>query len=277
MYCRNKGLTKESIKAICRNDIPMFLNFIGSKPLAEVNHMDIEDFFVYCTEDRKNTIPTLGRKYTSLNSFFNTLIKQELLPITRNPLDKVAKPKIRRKIRPYLAVEEYQQLLSYVDSIKDLRGAALISLFFSSACRLTEIYQLNRQDLNYTGRRFKVLGKGQKERICLFSEDAASRIQAYIASRVDDLEPLFLSREHNRWSKKAIENYFAKVGIGAEIKKHCHPHLIRHTRAMALLRKDVPLEVIQRLLGHESIATTQVYAHMNVDDVQHKVDQFDIG
>jgi integrase/recombinase XerD len=224
MYCRNKGLTQESIKAICRNDIPMFLSFIGDKSLSEVNHMDIEDFFVYCTEDRKNTIPTLGRKYTSLNSFFNTLIKQELLPITRNPLDKVAKPKIRRKVRPYLTLEEYQQLLNYVDSIRDLRGAALVSLFFSSACRLTEIYQLNRQDLNYEARRFKVLGKGQKERICLFSEDASARVQAYISSRRDDLEPLFISREHNRWSKKAIQNYIRDAGLAAGIKKHCHPH-----------------------------------------------------
>jgi integrase/recombinase XerD len=141
---------------------------------------------------------------------------------------------------------------------------------------LTEIYQLNRQDLNYEARRFKVLGKGQKERICLFSEDASARVQAYISSRRDDLEPLFISREHNRWSKKAIQNYIRDAGLAAGIKKHCHPHLLRHTRAMALLRKDVPLEVIQRLLGHESIATTQIYAHNDIDDVQAKVDKFDM-
>jgi integrase/recombinase XerD len=175
--------------------------------------MDIEDFFVYCTEDRKNTIPTLGRKYTSLNSFFNTLIKQELLPITRNPLDKVAKPKIRRKVRPYLTLEEYQQLLNYVDSIRDLRGAALVSLFFSSACRLTEIYQLNRQDLNYEARRFKVLGKGQKERICLFSEDASARVQAYISSRRDDLTALYIPRTQSL-VKKSNPKLYPRCGAG---------------------------------------------------------------
>lgn len=275
MHCRNKGLTPESIKAACNVDIPMFLKFLGNKKLQETTHLDVEDFMAYCADKRNNKPQSIARKYTSINSFFKAIVRQELAPVIKNPCDKVDKPKVRKKVRPYLTVEEYKKMLAYVDSIGDLRGGAVISFFFSSACRLTEGWQQNRDSLDFITKRFKVLGKGQKERNCMFSQDAAERIRKYLDSRTDTCEALFLSREGNRWSKRAIQKYVKDIGIKAGLTKNVHPHLFRHTRAMALLKKGVPLQEIQRLLGHESIATTQIYAHTDMDSVQSTVDSID--
>ncbi|MCT4620164.1 MAG: tyrosine-type recombinase/integrase [Marinisporobacter sp.] len=125
----------------------------------------------------------------------------------KNPCDKVEKPKKRKKQRGYLSEEEYDQILEYLDSIGEIRNAALISFMYSSGCRLTEVYQQNRSDLNFEARRFKVLGKGAKERTCIFNSDAVERIKAYLDTRTDDKDALFLSRQGNRLSKKSYSGY----------------------------------------------------------------------
>lgn len=274
-HCRNKGLTEKSIKAICDTDIPLFLRFIQNKRIEEVDQNDIEDFMSYCSSKRHNQVQTIARKYTSLHSFYNAIIKQEFSDITKNPLDKVDKPKVRQKVREYLTKEEYDQLLRYVDQQQDLRGGALISFFYSSACRLTEAWQQNRDNINFETRRFKVLGKGDKERTCVLSEDCKNRIQKYLDSRTDDNEALFLSQVGTRWGERSIQRYVKKSGVEAGITKNVHPHIFRHTRAMFLLKNGVPLEKIQKLLGHSNISTTQIYAHIDMDDVQSTVDDLD--
>lgn len=278
MYCKSsKGFTQESLKAICDNDLRLFIQFIGEKPLVQITHEDILDFLMYCEEDRKNKDQALSRKFTSLNTFFNRLIVQEVIDI-KNPLRKLEKPKVRDKQRDYITYEEYQQMLYYLDHSKDqnrVRNAALISFFFSTACRLTEVYQQNRSNLDFETRRFKVLGKGAKERVCIFSKEATERIKTYLDTRTDDMEALFISRQNNKLSKKAIQDAVKEIGKRAGIKKNIHPHIFRHGRAMYLLERGANLETIQRLLGHASISTTQIYAHMNMNQVQDEVAAID--
>ncbi|TCO69479.1 tyrosine-type recombinase/integrase [Marinisporobacter balticus] len=275
MHCKSKGLTPESLKAIIDNDLRLFVSYIGEKALDQVTHIDVQDFMLYCSDDRENGDEALGRKFTSINMFYKTLIKQEVLTI-KNPCDKLDKPKKRKKQRGHITVEEYKKIMEHLDKIKDLRGAAIMSLFFTSGCRLSEIWQLNRTSLDFQSRRFKVVGKGLKERICVFSEDAKERILKYLNSRTDDLQPLFISRQRNRLAKKSIQDFFKVTGERVVLSKRISPHLARHGVAMALIKKDMPLEVIQRLLGHASIATTQIYAHMDMDTVQIKIDSVNI-
>jgi len=271
----NKGLTEQSIVAKCKYDLKVFLEYIGDNHVADITHMDIQMFLLYCKEKRNNGDQALARKFTSVNMLYKTLINMELICIKSNPMDKLDKPKVRKKQREHVSSEEYEKIIDYLDSKKDLRGTALISLYFSSGCRLSEIYQLNRNDLNFETRRFKVLGKGDKERTATFSEDAKEKILAYLNSRIDDLEPLFISREKNRWGKSTIQQFLKKVAKEAGVKRNIHIHLLRHGRAMHLLKNGARLETIQRVLGHASIATTQIYAHMDIDMVQNEVDLID--
>ena len=275
MNCKNKGLTAKSIAGICDNDLRLFIEFIGDKHLADVKHTDVEDFLIHFQEERKNDPNTLSRKFASLNQFFKTLIIQESIPMVRNPLDKLSKPKGRKKIRPHLTYDEYQQVLAYLDERKDWRGGALFSLFFSSGCRLSEITQQDRDSIDLGKRQFKVLGKGEKERICMLSKDAKERIEKYLNSRKDDIEALFISKLKLRWSNRAVERYVKATVERVGIKKKITPHCLRHTRAMYLLSQGVELEVIQRLLGHENIATTQIYCRLEFNTVHSKVDAID--
>lgn len=273
-YCKNKGLTEESIKAIEKNDIPLFLRFISGKKLEDITHHNIGDFLTYCAEERNNQNSTLARKFTVLNSFFKIIIKLEYVKM-KNPLDKVDKPKYNQKVRPYLTQAEYDEVINYLDSVNDIKGAALISFYCSAACRLSEGWQQNIDNLDMKKRKFKVLGKGDKERICVFSEDAKARVLKYLETRTDTCEALFVNIKGKRWAKRDIQRYMKNLTGKIELEKNLHPHLFRHTRAMDLYKQGVPLDKIQKMLGHANISTTQIYAHMDIDDVQSVVDELD--
>ncbi len=274
MLCKTKGLTESSIEAFCRTDLPLFIRFLGNKQLETVTHYDVEDFLQYCMIDRKNCDATLSRKFVSLNSFFNTLIKKGYLNMS-NPLDKIDKVKVRKKIPDHLTREEVFSLIDYAQSKHDLRGCALMHLLFSSAIRLKECYQLNRDSIDFDRLEFKVLGKNDKERICIISEQAKISILAYLDSRKDNLKPLFISKINRRWSRESIQSYLRELGIKYGISKRVHPHIYRHSRAMDLLLQGASLEVIQLVLGHESISTTQIYAHQSLNQIRHVVDAID--
>lgn len=273
--CRGKGLTNKSINSVCNNDLRLYMEWLGDRNALEVSHIDIQDFLMYCSVDRKNKDKTLSRKHTNLNMLYKRLIIQQDLNI-KNPVDKVDKPKVRKKLKPHLKDYEYKQMVDLLEQERNLRGLAMISLFYSSGCRLSEIQQLNRNSLNHTTRRFIVNGKGEKERECLFSADTSIRIKVYLANRTDDLEALFVTQDgRRRLSEKAIQDYLKRLGKRAGVEQRVHPHLFRHGRAMQLLLAGASLETIQRVLGHENIATTQVYAHMEFNSVQDKVDAID--
>lgn len=273
MICKNKGLTKESLKAIINNDLTLFLRYIKDKALGEVTHINIEDFLFHCREIRGNGDASIARKYTSINMFYNTLIRKDYLDC-KNPVYKVDKIKVRKKLRGHLNEEEIKTILCFLEEKRDLRGLALFSLFYSSGCRLSEIHQLNRKSLDFERKQFKVKGKGQKERPCIFSDYAKRNILNYLNSRKDNFESLFISRQNNRWSKKAIQDYVKITAKRAGISKNTFPHLIRHSIATNLLKSGHALEHIQLLLGHESISTTQTYAKQNLNEVQNKFESF---
>lgn len=271
MICTNKGLTEETIKAF-ECDLRVFFRYIGDKSIVDVNHHDIEEFLYYCQVDRKNSSAAINRKFTTLNSFYKSLIKKDYLNCI-NPMDKLDKPKTRKKVKDYLTEDELNKILDYLKEKNDLRGLAFFHLAYSSACRITELYQLNRDSLDMEKRDFKVLGKGQKERMCLFSETAKQHIQRYLNSRTDQLEALFISRENHRWSKRAIQVFVRNVSKAVGITKHITVHSIRHSILTNLRLKGVPLDDLQLLAGHSQISTTQsIYAHVGLEDIRNKFD-----
>lgn len=265
----NKGSTQRSIDAFCDQDLSLLLRYLGNKSLNDITHMDIENFLYYCQIERKNGSEALNRKYTSMNSFFTQLIKRDLLQI-KNPLDKIDRPKVVKKPRGYLNPEEIKKMVDYAKSIEDIRSLTLIELMYSSGCRISEIYQLNRDSLNFNELSFKVLGKGNKIRDCIFSEDAKVAIQEYLKTRDDDLEPLFISREHNRLSRSAMRISIKKIAKGAGIKKNVFCHLLRHSIATNSVKSGISLHSIQMLLGHSSINSTQIYAKSHLFDVRNQ-------
>lgn len=267
---RDRSITQKTKKAF-KWDLDIFLEYLGDKPLSEVTHIDIDGFLEYCKEERNNGDASLSRKYNTLNMFYKTMIAKEYLDM-KNPLDKVERVKVRKKIIGHVSLDEYKQIMTYLDSINDLRGKALISLLYSSAIRVSELHRLNISDLDFDNREFSVLGKGEKVRICVFSEEAKECILRYLETRNDNIPALFISREGNRLSVRAIQDFVKNVGKKAGVEKNIHPHLFRHGNAMLLLDNGMPLDEIQKVLGHENIATTQIYAQTSMKRVKENVD-----
>lgn len=272
--CRSKGLTNSSIESSCGHDLRLYLEYLGDKKALEATHEDIQKFLMHCSSKRKNKDKTLNRKHTNIGMFYSELIIKMDLEM-RNPILKVDKIKVRKTVRPFLKKLEYKQFMNCLISMKDIRGIALTKLFYSSSCRLSEIWQLNIESLDFENRRFIVVGKGQKERECMFSEDAAKAIKEYLATRNDNDPALFISKYGTRLSKKGIQDYFGRRGKKAGLTKKVHPHLFRHTRAMHLLEDGIRIETLKELLGHTTIATTQMYAHMMFSNVAKKIDEVD--
>jgi integrase/recombinase XerD len=202
------------------------------------------------------------------------MIRKEYFNI-KNPLDKIDPVKYNSKPRGYLTKQEFKQLIKYLQDKNDLRGLAYVLLSYSSGCRISEIRQLNRDSLDYDKLQFQVLGKGERYRTCVFSQEAGEAVKRYLETRTDDNPALFLSREHNRWGKESIERFLRKAAQEAGIKQRVFPHLLRHTRAMHLLEDGVSIYEIQKILGHSSIASTQIYAKMSLDQAQASVERFD--
>ncbi len=271
---RTAGCTKRSIEAIIWNDLRLFAEYLGDKDFEEATTLDVEGFFSYCLSERKNELETVSRKQTSLNAFYKTMIRKEYFNI-KNPLDKIDPVKYNSKPRGYLTKQEFKQLIKYLQDKNDLRGLAYVLLSYSSGCRISEIRQLNRDSLDYDKLQFQVLGKGERYRTCIFSQEAGEAVKRYLETRTDDNPALFLSREHNRWGKESIERFLRKAAQEAGIKQRVFPHLLRHTRAMHLLEDSVPLNEIQKILGHKNINTTQIYAVMSIEQAQKTVQKLD--
>lgn len=263
---RANSVTERTMGAF-EDDLRVFCRFLGDRRIEDVTHQDIDSFLEYCRVDRKNGDAALSRKYNTLNKFYDTMILKEYLDMT-NPLNKVERIKVRNKVRDHVTLEEYKQIIRYLEEQKDYRGLALFSLFYSSGIRVGEMYRLNRDDLDLENKELIVKGKGDDEKVAIFSEEAKRYIIQYLSTRNDDLNALFVSRENNRWSISGIQQYIKRTAIIAGGKKNIHPHLLRHGCAMLLLDNELPLDEIQKVLGHKNISTTQIYARTSMRRVK---------
>lgn len=261
----------ERTRGAFEDDLRVFCKFLGDKHIEDVTHQDIDAFLEYCRNERSNGDASLSRKYNTLNKFYDTMILKEYLDMI-NPLNKVEKVKVRSKVRSHVSLSEYKKIINYLEKTKDYRGLALFSLLFSSGLRVSEIHRLNKVDVDFENKEIIVIGKGQKEKSAIFSEEAKKYILQYLKSRNDSLDALFVSRENNRWSVGAIQKYTKITAKRSGIEKNIHPHLLRHGTAMFLLDNGLPLDEIQKVLGHSNISTTQIYARTSMKRVKKDVD-----
>lgn len=252
------------------DDLRVFCRFLGDRRIEDVTHQDIDSFLEYCRVDRKNGDAALSRKYNTLNKFYDTMILKEYLDMT-NPLNKVERIKVRNKVRDHVTFEEYRQIIRYLEEQKDYRGLALFSLLYSSGLRVSEVHRLNKHDIDFEDMEIIVLGKGQEEKSAIFSEEAKKYILQYLDKRTDNFDYLFLSREKNRWSVSAIQKYVRNIGERSGLRKKITPHMLRHGTAMFLLDNGLPLDEIQKVLGHRNISTTQIYARTSMKRVKKNV------
>ena len=204
---------------------------------------------------------SLANKVRALKAFFKWLYEEEVLE--RNPTLKLREPRLPARIPKALSVEEVELLR---DACESLLEHALVEFFFATGCRVSEIRQLNRTDLDWPRRSVVVLGKGNKEREVYFGAKAALWLRRYLDSRSDDCLALFVTKRrreqlngtlrHQRLSTSQMQRIFKRVAERCGLEEKVTPHVLRHTLATLLLNQGAPIAAVQSILGHASPTTT---------------------
>lgn len=235
--------------------------------------------------DNGETLSTLTQSYhlIALRGFLKYLSERNIESLSA---DKIHLPKVSRKQVTFLHFEEVQQLVDAIDlnTEEGLRDRAIVELLFSSGLRVSELVNLDRGHVNTKRREFMVRGKGQKDRPVFVSDAAAKWVEEYLAKRIDNLPPLFLSYSRNniasrsgdyrRLGARSVQRMVNKYARLAGITKHVSPHTMRHSFATDLLMNGADLRSVQSMLGHSNISTTQVYTHVTDEHLREIHEKF---
>ena len=218
--------------------------------------------------DKKTS--SINRSISSIKNFFKYLINNEL--ISKDPTIIIISPKQIRKIPTVLSVDEINLILKKLSTNKpiDIRDKAIISLLYSCGIRVSELINLTLTNLFINDDIIKIFGKGNKERIVPFGFKAKNDVLRYIneirpmyARKSNSQGILFLSNRGSLLSRKTIWNIIKNIIVKVGIKKNVSPHTFRHSFASHLLEGGAGLRVVQELLGHSNISTTQIYTHLD--------------
>lgn len=218
--------------------------------------------------------PTVARKISAIRSFYRYLRREQL--IEEDPSKQVRGPKLTRRLPACLDKEEIVKLLMSPDTatVLGVRDRALMEVLYATGMRVSELCGLRVSDYNQEAMEMRVLGKGGKERIVLLNQSAQGWLSKYLAEywtklaegRTPQAEhPLFVSRQATRLSSRSVHRIVMKHAIKAGINKTITPHTLRHTFATHLLEGGADLRVVQDLLGHTTINTTQIYTHVSLE------------
>ena len=233
----------------------------------DVKHIVTEDIRNYLTEyqERKGSSKvTIDNIRRILSSFFSWLEDEDY--ILKSPVRRIHKVKAASNIKETYSDEALELMR---DNCTELRDLAMIDMLASTGMRVGELVKLNRVDVDFVNRECVVLGKGSKERVVYFDARTKLHLQNYLNSRTDDNEALFVSllEPHNRLEIAGVEIMLRKLGRTLDINK-VHPHKFRRTLATRAIDKGMPIEQVQKLLGHQKIDTTMEYAIVDQQNVK---------
>lgn len=256
-----------------RKDLEEFSKFVNIKP-EDVELADVRGFIAEQIKSGLNKT-SVSRRLASIRSFFKFLYREGYKRI--NPAKLVSKPKLPKLLPRFLSVDDAFALVERPVGTGFLpaRDRAILELLYSSGLRVSEISSLNIDDINTKEGFLKVKGKGRKERMVPVGSKAIDAIKSYMVERIALKSKdrfLFLNRRGKGFSDRGVRRLVVKYARMTGISGKIGPHALRHTFATHLLQGGADLRVIQELLGHSSLSTTQKYTHL---DVTHLIDVYD--
>ncbi|MEG0073476.1 MAG: tyrosine recombinase XerC [Clostridia bacterium] len=244
--------------------------------IKKIKLINLYDYLGFLTETKSDKPATRARKVASIKSFFNYLcFKAKLLEV--NPAVELETPKLGARIPKYLNLEESLNLLHCVDGKTKDRDFAILTLFLNCGLRLSELVSININHIK-SDNTLIILGKGNKERSIHLNNSCIEAIKDHIASKqkdnITDREALFISSRGTRISKRMVElivkKYIEQAGLDS---RKYSPHKLRHTAATLMHKNGVDIRALQQVLGHESISTTEIYTHIDSDQIREALDR----
>jgi integrase/recombinase XerD len=257
------GISMKTLKNY-KNELITFSNRL-IKPIASVTTMDMR---MYITQRCKGLMPsTTNTQIAILKSFFSWLQIEEYIP--KNPMLKIKSTK--EPIRERKPISEEHVELFRQACITD-REKALTEFLYSSGCRLSEVKEVNISEVDWHERTLSVIGKGDKERQVCFSIKAKVLLQKYLLSRKGENEALFITVKspYNRLGGRSIQREIKVILKRSGLKENIFPHLFRHTFATHNINAGMPIHILQELMGHSTVATTQIYAKVSKSNILHE-------
>ena len=257
-----RKLSNNTLKSY-QNDLKDFDTYFHGN-LQNVTYKDIQNYL--STIQEKNT-RTISHYITVINSFYTFLVNDNI--ISKNPCVNIKSPKLPKTLPTFLTEEEVDKLLD-INCITqyDYRNKAMLEILYATGLRISELCNLKITDVDINNSLVRVFGKGRKERIIPVSDYALSFLEKYVRFYRNEIlrekvsDYLFISNSKTQISRQGFFKIIKKECNRAGIEKNVSPHVLRHSFATHLLKHGADLRVIQELLGHEDISTTQIYAHL---------------
>lgn len=248
-----------------------FFQFLFSRKinsLGSVNRQILRDYMFWLMQQGVARA-TIANKMSAIRSFYRYLHREEL--IKENPLETVTSPKLDRRLPIVLSTDEIARLLDAPSKTTPVgqRDRAIIELLYASGLRVSEVVSLNLTQVDLGEKEVRVIGKGNKERIVLIGEPAANCIVTYLNDGRKKLlanktcTAVFVNQYGNRLIDRRVQKIIDRYTKAANINRKVHPHILRHTFATHMLDGGADLRVVQELLGHASLSTTQIYTHVS--------------
>lgn len=258
------------------NDLNKFEEYYKNKDLLKITSKDIEKY-IQTLSDLAPT--TVSHNISSLKTFYSYFLKQ--VRISNNPTDGIKSPKLGIHLPTYLTIDEVNKLLDIeVTDAFSSRNKAILELMYATGLRISEVISLEFKNIDYDECIIRVMGKGSKERIVPVNDYAIKYLKEYIDNYRPELEKneinnyIFLNNHGRMLTRQGIFKMIKNYAALKNIKKTIGPHTLRHTFATHLLENGADLRVIQELLGHSDISTTQIYTHLTKEALHNEYKKY---
>ena len=274
------GKSYNTIKSY-KKDILQFIEYIdkneGIKDFNEVEIITFRSFIAYLNSDSNENDEkssssvgkrSINRKISALRTFFKYLNEQEI--IKNNKVGYISMPKFEKGLPTVLNKDDIDKIRAVIntDKITGVRDRLIVELLYSSGIRASELIDMSEHMINMSEREIRVIGKGDKERITFFSQNAEKWLKHYINLKKRDYKNydssvIFVNSRGEKLNSRSLRRLITDYAKKADINKEVTPHVFRHSFATTLLNKGIDIRYLQELLGHSSISTTQIYTHVS--------------
>ena len=269
LYIKDKNYSKYTI--ICyQKDLSDFNDFLIEININNINQIDYKILRKYLASlyEKKYSSKTIARKISTLKSMYKYLIKNKL--VKTNPMSLIKIPKLDNKLPKFLYYEELEELLALpkTDNVLGIRNSLILEMLYSTGIRVSEIVNIKLKDINHYDKKILILGKGNKERYVIYGNKMEDKLNLYLSNAREkllkiDTNYLLINKNGTQLSDRGVRKIITTIIQNSSMKMNISPHTIRHTFSTHMLDSGADIRIVQELLGHTSLATTQIYTHVS--------------
>ena len=275
-----KKLSKNTYNSY-KNDLKKYINFLDKKNIKKINEIqkkDIENYIKFLNNN-KLSAKSISHNITCIKEYHKYLIKAGLIKV--NVSENISSPKLKKTLPHVLSIEEVDKLLDIqLITSFDYRNKAMLELMYASGLRVSELVNLEINDINFTNQTVRTIGKGNKERIIPLGDVATQYVELYLNEYRTSMlkgyicDKLFINNHGKAMTRQGFFKILKKIAKEKNIKTNFSPHTLRHSFATHLLEYGADLRSIQELLGHQDISTTQIYTHITNNKIRDEYDSY---